>query len=558
MAKPFVLSFSLCLLLFSSICLAERPERYQECQLDRLNALEPDNRVESEGGVTETWNSSRPELRCAGVTFQKYTIEPLGLHLPSYTNYPQLIMILQGEGALGISVPGCSETYEEPQQSQYQDSHQKIRHFKEGDIIAIPPGIPYWTYNYGDQQLVTINLLDTTSLLNQLDPNPRRFYLAGNPEEEYPETQEQQEQQREQQQGAGGRRRGKHQQEQEEERKSNVLSGFDPQFLTQALNVDEEIVNRLQNPDERTKQIVKVKRGLSFISPERQEEEEEEEEQSSRESQEHQSRRPQGRQQGRRGEEQEEEEQESKQEGRGQHREWERTTRRSHSEGEEGEEEEEETRTRVRRGTGRGQEQEKQQEGRRGSQGSRNGLEETICTARLLENIAKPSHTDLYNPSAGRIRTINSLTLPILGWFQLSAEYVKLYRNGIYAPYWNINTNSVLFVTRGKGRVQMVNCQGNSVFNDELRKGQLLVVPQNFVVAHQAGDQGFEFIAFKTNDLAATSSVKQVFRGIPAEVLANAFGLRLSQVSQLKYNGNQGPLVNPQYESEDHTLPKVA
>ncbi|CAL0299677.1 unnamed protein product [Lupinus luteus] len=97
MAKPFVLSFSLCLLLFSSVCLAERPERFKECQLDKLNALEPDNRIESEGGVTETWNSSRPELRCAGVAFEKHTIQPQGLHLPSYTNYPQLIFIVEVE-----------------------------------------------------------------------------------------------------------------------------------------------------------------------------------------------------------------------------------------------------------------------------------------------------------------------------------------------------------------------------------------------------------------------------------------------------------------------------
>lgn len=96
-----------------------------------------------------------------------------------------------GEGALGISVPGCSETFEEPakprfrqghrrrsshshkQQQQLQDSHQKIRHFKEGDILAIPPGLPYWTYNYGDQQIVAVSLLDTSSSLNQLDSNPR-------------------------------------------------------------------------------------------------------------------------------------------------------------------------------------------------------------------------------------------------------------------------------------------------------------------------------------------------------------------------------------------------
>ncbi|XP_019462301.1 PREDICTED: legumin type B-like isoform X2 [Lupinus angustifolius] len=574
MANPFLLSLSLCLvLLYTSACLGEGLDRFNECQLDRLNALEPDNRIESEGGVTETWNSNKPELRCAGVAFEKHTIEPKGLHLPSYTNYPQIIMIVQGEGALGISVPGCTETFEEAQQSsqsqEQEDSHQKIRHFREGDILVIPPGTPYWTYNYGDEQLVAINLLDTTSLSNQLDPNPRRFYLAGNPEEEYPETQ-QQRQQRQQHQRPSGRRHGQHQKEEEQEGKNNILSGFDPQFLSQALNIDEDTVHKLQNPNERIKQIIRVEEGLGVISPKWQEQEEEEEE-----KEEPRQRRRRERREEREEEEKEEEdepresrrhrgghEEEEVEEERGRGRggsEWKRTTRRRHTRGDEGQEEEETTTTteeRRRRRGGRGSRQEEEEE--QSPPRSRNGLEETICTAILRENIADPTRADLYNPTAGRISTANSLTLPILGWFQLSAEYVNLYRNGIYAPHWNINANSVIYVIRGRGRVQVVNSQGNSVFNDDLRRGQLLVVPQNFVVAHQAGDEGFEFIAFKTNDQATTSPLKQVFRGIPAEVLANAFRLSLNQVSELKYNGNHNPLVTPQSQSQDHNLVKVA
>ena len=118
-------------------------------------------------------------------------------------------------------------------------------------------------------------------------------------------------------------------------------------------------------------------------------------------------------------------------------------------------------------------------------------------------------------------------------------------QNGIYSPHWNLNANSVIYVTRGKGRVRVVNCQGNAVFDGELRRGQLLVVPQNFVVAEQAGEQGFEYIVFKTHHNAVTSYLKDVFRAIPSEVLAHSYNLRQSQVSELKYEGNWGPLVNP-------------
>lgn len=80
---------------------------------------------------------------------------------------------------LGIVIPGCDETYEEPQpeseheQEQEHDRHQKVRYLRQGDIFAVPPGIPYWTYNYANVSLVVITLLDTANFENQLDRVPR-------------------------------------------------------------------------------------------------------------------------------------------------------------------------------------------------------------------------------------------------------------------------------------------------------------------------------------------------------------------------------------------------
>ena len=113
-------------------------------------------------------------------------------------------------------------------------------------------------------------------------------------------------------------------------------------------------------------------------------------------------------------------------------------------------------------------------------------------------------------------------------------------QNGIYAPHWTVNANSLMYVLRGEGRVRIVNCQGNAV-----------VVPQNFVVAQQAGEEeAFEYIVFKTNDIPSVSHVKQVFRSTPAEVLANVFGLPQREVSELKQGRNRGPLVHPQSQSQ--------
>lgn len=73
------------------------------------------------------------------------------------------------------------------------------------------------------------------------------------------------------------------------------------------------------------------------------------------------------------------------------------------------------------------QEQDLQQERQRQGAGRANGLEETVCTARVKENIADPSRADVFSPRAGRVSTVNRYSLPILEHLGLSAERGFLY-----------------------------------------------------------------------------------------------------------------------------------
>ncbi|RDX71869.1 Glycinin G4, partial [Mucuna pruriens] len=533
MAKAFTLL--LCLLFLGSVCLGSS-NRFNKCQRNRLSALEPYHRVESEGGFIETWNSKHPDLECAGVAVSKCTLFTNGLHLPSYSPYARLILIVQGKGALGLSIPGCPETFEEPAREtrrgssrpqQPEDSHQKIRELNEGVVVLIPPGVPYWTYNTGNEPLVGISLLHTSSLDNQLDQSPRVFYLAGNPDLEH--LSESLKQQKE----AGG----------------SVLGGFSKQFLSKSFSTSEYIAEKLESLHDDRKQIVKVKEGLSVIGPKWQqggeeehipcpprqpshEHEHEHEHEEEVEPRSHRPLRPRSPQEEEVEPRHTEEEVVERKEDEAGHerreRRWRKTkTKTRPCEPEEVKEEVEEV------------EEEKRE------RGAGNGLEETLCTLKLEENIARPSSADFYNPRAGRITTLNSLTLPALSLFGLSAQYVVLYKNGIYAPHWNLNANSVIYVIRGQGKVTVVNSEGKAVYNEDLKRGQLLVVPQNFVVAEEAGEQGFEFVIFKTNHRAITSYLKEAFRAMPSEVLANAYNLLQRQVHDLKFQGNLGPLVNP-------------
>ena len=73
------------------------------------------------------------------------------------------------------------------------------------------------------------------------------------------------------------------------------------------------------------------------------------------------------------------------------------------------------------------EEEEREREHQRRQGGGSNGLEESFCTARLKHNINNPEDADVFNPQAGRLTTVNSLTLPILRHVQLSAQRGVLY-----------------------------------------------------------------------------------------------------------------------------------
>ncbi|WJX84366.1 Legumin A2, variant 2 [Trifolium repens] len=493
--KLLALSLSLCFLLFGG-CLALREQPQQnECQLEQLNALEPDNRVESEGGMIETWNPNNRQFRCAGVALSRATLKRNALRRPFYSNAPQEIFIQQGNGYFGMVFPGCPETFEEPQESEqregqrFGDRHQKVNRFREGDIIAVPTGVVFWMYNDQETPVIAISLTDIASSQNQLDQMPRRFYLSGNHEQEFLRYQRQQQQQ------IKGRR------EQENEG-NNIFSGFKSDFLEDALNVNRHIVERLQGRDEDEEKgaIVKVEGGLSIMSP------------SERESRHHR--------------QEEDEDEES----------WQP---RPHKSRREQEQEDDEKHSRPHHKGGSRWQQD-------------NGLEETICTARLHQNIGSSSSPDIYNPQAGRIKTITSLDLPVLRWIQLSAEHGSLHKNAMFVPHYNLNANSILYALKGRAWVQVVNCNGNTVFNGELEAGRALIVPQNMAVAAKSLSDRFTYVSFKTNDnadIARLAGTSSTLSGMPVDVIAATFNMQRNEARQVKSNNPFKFLVPPR-ESE--------
>ncbi|XP_009763034.1 11S globulin seed storage protein Jug r 4-like [Nicotiana sylvestris] len=448
----FSFFLSLLLLLHGNFAQQRYQQQYgQQCQINRLNPQEPSFRMQAEAGVTEFFDTNNQQFQCAGVSLFRHVIQSRGLLLPSYTNSPLLAYVVQGRGFYGIMNSGCPETFQSSQQTQqrirgrtFQDRHQKIEQFRQGDIMAFPAGAAHWLYNEGNEEVVLVVLEDASNNANQLDQTSRRFFIAGNP------------QQGQQQQG---RQYGGSTMRREQFRSGNVFNGFDIEILSEAFGVDREMARRLQGQDDMRGHIVSVQEGLRVIRPPFSQEQEEQQEQ-----------------------------------------------------------------------------------GQYGRGPMTNGIEETICTAKVRENIDNPARADIYNPRAGRLSTVNSFTLPILSFLRLSAARGVLYRNSMMAPHWYENAHSIIYITRGESRIQIVDHRGRAVLDDQVREGQCLVVPQNYAIVKQAGNEGCEWIAFNTNDNAMINTLSgrtSAIRGLPLDVIANAYQISRDEARRLKFNRDE-------------------
>ncbi|GAB2234545.1 hypothetical protein Drorol1_Dr00003800 [Drosera rotundifolia] len=471
-----------------------RSIRAEECRFSSRRS-QPTERLLSEGGVMEFWDEMEEQFRCAGVAAARTVIQPRSLLLPNYQSSPGLVYIVQGEGLMGISFPGCPETYSfmsQRRESEWwrreehlerevegdivRDMHQKVHRFQQGDLIAIPAGAAHWCYNDRDQEVISICVHDLNNQANQLDQSLRTFFLAG---------------------GApltaltGQTRRMMGQ-----ENLRNIMSAFDPELMAEAFGASTETMQKMQVQDGRGF-IVRAET-MRMLRPEG----EEEEEYAIIEGEEEIYRRR-----------------------RGYDYEGTEAYRRRRMEG--GEEA-----YWRRRGIRRGGCNDNALE-----ETASDGLEEAICTMKVLHNMNTRREADVYTRHGGRLNVVNENKLPLLRFLGMSAEKGHLFPNAIYAPHWELNSHSIVYCTRGEARVQVVGSRGQLVMDEMVREGDMFITPQYFASAGRAGRDGFEFVSFKTTSLPMKSSLAgytSVLRSFPLEVVMNSYLISRTEAHEMK------------------------
>nr|CAA64761.1 legumin-like protein [Asarum europaeum] len=178
----------------------------------------------------------------------------------------------------------------------------------------------------------------------------------------------------------------------------------------------------------------------------------------------------------------------------------------------------------------------------------KNGMEEAYCNLRINQYLDNPREADVYSRQAGRLNSVNMKKLPILRYLEMRDEKGSLYQNSIFAPHWTMNAHTIHYVTRGRGRVQVVGHDGEKVLDARVNEGDMFVVPQYFAVMKQADKNGLEWVSIKTSALPMRSPLvgsTSAIKGMPIQVLTNSYRISKSEAQNLKYNRERHVMLLP-------------
>ncbi|XP_014506003.1 legumin B [Vigna radiata var. radiata] len=148
-------------------------------------------------------------------------------------------------------------------------------------------------------------------------------------------------------------------------------------------------------------------------------------------------------------------------------------------------------------------------------------------TKKLVYNIdgAEPENAV---EKAGLVKTLTEKDFGSIEDVGLSLIRVKLEPNAIKAPSYPVSpTVELIYIARGSGKIEIVDFNGKSVLNTQVEAGDLVVVPQFFVVAEIAGEEGLESYSIVTTtkplfeELAGKTSIWSIFSSTLQQVALN-------------------------------------
>ncbi|WCJ38333.1 11S globulin seed storage protein 1 [Euphorbia peplus] len=156
--------------------------------------------------------------------------------------------------------------------------------------------------------------------------------------------------------------------------------------------------------------------------------------------------------------------------------------------------------------------------------------------SRIAKLVDSPKEV-LCTTEAGYFTTIDVHKFPFLESVHFSGSYNLMFKDVMRLPHWE-NTQRILYVVKGEGRIQVADDNGKNVFDDDVNEGRILVVPKFMVMAEKANSERFEYVTFKPNANPISYDVsgrKSVVYGLPLAVVTNAFSITEEEAKKVKF-----------------------
>ncbi|CAI5531656.1 unnamed protein product [Closterium sp. Naga37s-1] len=138
----------------------------------------------------------------------------------------------------------------------------------------------------------------------------------------------------------------------------------------------------------------------------------------------------------------------------------------------------------------------------------------------------KARQPDIYVKRGGTVTMANGYKLPAFRKVGFAVARFSLEGNAMTAPRWLANAAAMVYVTKGKGRVEIAYPDGRQALRHDVKEGDFVVVPASFPHAALAYGEGLECIAMipKSRPQAGfLAGANSVFRMLPASVQRAAF-----------------------------------
>eukprot|EP00850_Spirogloea_muscicola_P007026 SM000034S12780 [mRNA] locus=s34:784892:787631:+ [translate_table: standard] len=159
---------------------------------------------------------------------------------------------------------------------------------------------------------------------------------------------------------------------------------------------------------------------------------------------------------------------------------------------------------------------------------------------------------DICVENGGCMSLLHAYKVPCLKKMGLGVARVKLEPGAILAPHWCVNAADILYVTKGKGRVQVAMPDGTNGFDKNLKKGDLIIIPKNFPSTQIADKtEGFEWITITTCPCTLPAFLvgkNSVFRGMPSEVLKASFNINDKVAEEMCHKRSKECVIFPPSE----------